>query len=161
MKPQCTTVLRFLKRRPMTTGAIREKCGVSTVSATIHELRGLGCRIVTELVRVPSRHGGPRCQLRRTAAAAQGCMKPGLSVHYRRARRCHGRKVSVTKWHGHTIRSGHHRLNPRGWRNAADTQMQRVARRIQRVRIAVLVVLLLAAAIHFRPEVPVIVVIAI
>ena len=58
MKPQCTTVLRFLKRRPMTTGAIREKCGVSAVSATIHELRGLGCRIVTELVRVPSRHGG-------------------------------------------------------------------------------------------------------
>ncbi len=58
MKPQSATVLRFLRKRPMTTGAIRQQCGVSTVSATIHELREMGCDIRTELVRVPSRHGG-------------------------------------------------------------------------------------------------------
>ena len=58
MKPQCATVLRFLRKRPMTTGAIRQQCGVSTVSATIHDLRDLGCKIATELVRVPTRHGG-------------------------------------------------------------------------------------------------------
>ena len=57
MKPQEVALLNCLVARPMTTGAIRAACGISSPGAVVYDLRGHGIRIDTELVQVPTRRG--------------------------------------------------------------------------------------------------------
>lgn len=57
MKSQSVTLLRCLMRRPMTTGAIRAACGISSVGSVIYDLREHGVEIKTELIPARTRHG--------------------------------------------------------------------------------------------------------
>ena len=58
MKPQAKTLLQELLKRPLTTKAIRDVCGISSVAGSVYELRESGVPITTALVPAKTRHGG-------------------------------------------------------------------------------------------------------
>lgn len=58
MQNQRQRLLAALAKRPLTTGEIRRRLGIGMPATRVFELKGMGCRIDTEMVPVRTRYNG-------------------------------------------------------------------------------------------------------
>lgn len=76
---QCAAIYSALRGGPRTTLEIHHSCGVLAVGARIHELRGMGVEIDTQLVPVRNRHG-QRCRVARYSLRKPARRRPAAKA---------------------------------------------------------------------------------